>query len=97
MCIVQCLKMCSTDIQFHFCCIYTYIQVEEYTAMLTLVLAVNQFFWMMSSAPQVPASYWGVLADQSCPTTVTTLTMLVWGVKVCGAIDQYIIACEIST
>ena len=34
-----------------------FVQVAERTAMLTLVLAVDQFSWMMSSAPQVPASY----------------------------------------
>ena len=63
-----------------------YMQVARYIPMLTLVLAVDQSSWMMSGAPQVLTSYWSVLADQSCPTTVTTLVMLVWVVKVCGAI-----------
>ena len=52
------------------------------TAMLTLVLAGDQSSWMMSSVPQVPASYWSVLAGQSCHTTVSILLMLVWGVEV---------------
>ena len=50
--------------------------------MPTLVLAVDQFSWMMSSVPQVLTSYWSVPADQSYPTTVSTLLMLVWDVKV---------------
>ena len=50
--------------------------------MPTLVLAVDQSLWMMSSVPQVPANYWSALADQFCHTTVVTLLMLVWGVKV---------------
>ena len=34
-----------------------YVQMVKHTAMLTLVLAVDQSFWMMSSAPQALASY----------------------------------------
>ena len=55
--------------------------------MPTLVLAVDQFSWMMSSASQVLASYWNVQADQSYPTIASTLLMLVWVVKVRFAID----------
>ena len=47
-----------------------------------LVLVVDQSFWMMSSAPQVPASYWSALVVQSYHTTVSTQLMLVWVVKV---------------
>ena len=50
--------------------------------MPTLVLVVDQYFWMMSDAPQLPASYSSALADQSYPTTVSTLLMLEWVVKV---------------
>ena len=50
--------------------------------MPTLVLAVDQFSWMMSSVPQVSASYWSVLVDQSCHTIASTLLMLEWDVKV---------------
>ena len=64
-----------------------YMQVARYIPMLTLVLVVDQFFWMMSNVPQVLTSYWSVLVDQCCPTTVATLMMLVWVVKVCGAIE----------
>jgi len=42
-----------------------------------LVLAVDQSFWMMFSAAQVLVSYWSALAGQSCPTTASTLLMLV--------------------
>ena len=34
-----------------------YVQMAEHLAMPTLVLAVVQSSWMMSSVPQVPASY----------------------------------------
>ena len=50
--------------------------------MPTLVLAVDQYSWMMSGVVQVPTNYWNVLADQSCPTTASTLLMLVWVVTV---------------
>ena len=40
---------CSMDL-------HMYIQVEGHTVMLTLVLAMDQFSWMMSSVPQVLAS-----------------------------------------
>ena len=59
-----------------------YVQVEAHTAMLTLVLAVDQFSLMMSSVAQVPRSYWSASVDQYCPTTASTLLMLVWVVKV---------------
>ena len=36
---------------------FSYQQLEGHTAMPTLVLAVDQSFWMMSSVPQVPGSY----------------------------------------
>ena len=60
--------------------------------MPTLVLALVSSSWMMSSVPQVPASYWSVLADQSCPTIVSILLMLVWVVKVSSVIaSQFIV------
>ena len=59
------------------------IQVEKHSPWLTLVLVVDQSSQMMSSVPQVLASYQSVLADQFCHTTAFTLLMLVWGVKVC--------------
>ena len=34
-----------------------YVQVAGHTAMPTLVLAVDQFSWMMYSVPQVLANY----------------------------------------
>ena len=50
--------------------------------MPTLVLAVDQYSWMMSGVVQVPTSYWSALADQSSHTTASTLLMLVWFVTV---------------
>jgi len=58
-----------------------YMQVVQHTAILTLVLVVDKFFWMMCSVHPVLTSYWNVLAGQSCPITVSTLMMLVWVVK----------------
>ena len=58
------------------------VQVVEHTAVLTLVLAVDQSFWMMSNVPQAQASYWNATVVQSCHTTASTLLMLVLGVKV---------------
>ena len=55
-----------------------------HTAMPTLVLAVDQSFWMMSSVPHVLASYLSAIAGQSYPTAVSTLRMLVLLVKVCS-------------
>ena len=55
-----------------------------HTAMPTLVLAVDQSFWIMSSVPHVLASYLSAIAGQSYPTTVPTLRMLVLLVKVCS-------------
>ena len=60
----------------------TTLQVARHTAEPTLVLAVDQSSWMMFGVPQVPASYYSVLAEESCHTTVATLKMLVWNVKV---------------
>ena len=57
-------------------------QMVQHIAMPILVLAVDQSFLMMSSVLQVPTSYWGALAGQSCHTTASTLLMLVWDVKV---------------
>ena len=51
------------------------IQVEKHTVVLTLVLAVDQSSWMMSTAPQVADSYWNATVDQSYPTTVSTFLM----------------------
>ena len=42
----------------------TYMQVAGHIAMPTLVLAVDQSFWMMYSVPQVPANYWNAIVDQ---------------------------------
>jgi len=59
--------------------------VAGHTPMLTLVLAVDQSFWMMFSVPQVPDSYWSAPVDQSSLTTASIQLMLVWDVKVCFA------------
>ena len=63
--------------------------MEGHTAMpiSVLVAIVDQSTWMMSSAPQVPTSYWNVLAGQSSRTTAATLLMLEWVVKVCWVMD----------
>ena len=63
--------------------------MEGHTAMpiSVLVAIVDQSTWMMSSVPQVPASYWSVLADQSSLTTAAILLMLEWVVKVCSVMD----------
>ena len=54
--------------------------------MPTLVLAKDQFSWIMSSVPQLLANYLNVPVDQSLLiTTAFTLMMLVWVVKVCFA------------
>ena len=42
----------------------TYMQVAGHIAMPTLVLAVDQSFWMMSSVAQVTTSYWSAIVDQ---------------------------------
>ena len=49
-----------------------------------LVLAVDQSSWMMSSALQVPNTYWNVPACESYFITAFTLLMLVLVVKVCS-------------
>ena len=50
--------------------------------MLILVLELAPSSWMMSSVLPVQASYWSAPVDQSYHTTVFTLLMLVWAVKV---------------
>ena len=62
---------------------YNFVQVEEHIAMPTLVLAVDQSFWMMSGVVQVLNTYWSVPPGKSCLITAFTLPMLVLGVKVC--------------
>ena len=54
-----------------------YMQVAGHIAMHTLVLAVDQSFWMMSSVPQVPASCWNAIVGQFWLIIVSTLLMLV--------------------
>ena len=41
------------------------LQVELHIAMLTLVLVLDPFTWMMLLVLQVLVSYWSALADQS--------------------------------
>ena len=54
------------------------MQEALHTAMLTLVLVVDQFSWAMSSVIQIPANCCSVSADQSFITIALTLRMLVW-------------------
>jgi len=63
-------------------CMCPYVQVAGHIVMPTLVLVVDQFSWMMFSVAQVPTSYWSAPVDQSYPTTVFILLMLVLVVKV---------------
>ena len=58
------------------------VQVELHITMLSLVLVLGPSTWMMLLVPQVLVSYWSATAGQSQDTTVFTLLMLVWGVKV---------------
>ena len=60
-----------------------HLQMVELIPVLTLVLAVDRSSWMMSTAPRLLTSYLSVPAGQFCPTTATTLMMLVWVVMVC--------------
>ena len=58
--------------------IYIYcVQQSWHTAMLTLVLEVDLYSWMMSSVVLVLVNYWNVLAGQSSLITASTLMMLV--------------------
>ena len=58
--------------------IYIYcVQQSWHTAMLTLVLEVDLYSWMMSSVVLVLVNYWNVLAGQSSFITASTLMMLV--------------------
>ena len=61
---------------------FTVMQVEFHIAMLSLVLVLDPFIWMMWVVLQVLANCWSALAGQSQHITVLTLLMLVWGVKV---------------
>ena len=60
----------------------SHLQLVERIAMPTLVLALETFFWMMSSVAQVLASCYSATAGQSWSTTASTQLMLVWVVKV---------------
>ena len=71
--------------------IYNDVQVAGHTAMPISMLAMDQYIWTMFSVPQAPASYWSVLAGQSCHTTASTLLMLVWGVKVVTLLIYFLI------
>ena len=51
---VQAVQICQWLLHF---ILYYNVQVAEHTAMLTLVLGVDQSLWMMSSVPQVLTSY----------------------------------------
>ena len=61
---------------------FSVLQVEFHIGMLSLVLVLDPSTWMMLLVLQVLASYWSALADKFQVTTVFTLLMLVWGVKV---------------
>jgi len=62
--------------------VFSVMQVEFHTAMLTLVLVLDPSTWMMLLVLQVLASCWSAPADQSQVITVYTLRMLVLDVKV---------------
>ena len=49
------IAIMSVNDHLHLLCLY--VQVAGHTAMPTLVLAVDQFSWMMLSVAQVPDSY----------------------------------------
>ena len=78
----MCISLVSKSVKLQLC-FYVYFQVAGHTAMLTLVLAVDQSSWMMYSVPQVPANYWSATVNQFWAITASTQLMLVWNVKVC--------------
>ena len=49
--------------------------------MLSLVLGLEIYIWMMFSVCLAEVNSWSVLADQSWSTTVNTVMMLEWDVK----------------
>ena len=72
------LMIMSTVYIFIYIYIYIYcVQQSWHTAMLTLVLEVDLYSWMMSSVVLVLVNYWNVLAGQSSLITASTLMMLV--------------------
>ena len=69
--------------------------MAQHTTMPTLVLAVDKYFWMMSSAPQTPASYWSAQADRFYHIIVSTLMMLGWDVKVLPLLSATVVTCKL--
>ena len=84
------LGYATTGSEFGACChqhfplfdCFTVAQVAFHIIMLTLVLVLDPYTWMMLLVLQVLVSYWSALAGQSQHITVFTLVMLVWGVMV---------------
>ena len=75
----HCIVLARVSFEF---AAFLVLQVEFHTAMLSLVLVLDQSIWMMLRVLQVIVSYWSALAGQSRGITVITLRMLVWGAKV---------------